>query len=188
MGLDRAEVLRVVAVILALVPDAEFRLVGTASCALRGIEIAANDVDLLFRERAAIDAWAAALVDVAEVTDEPAWLGDAGQYFARLDMGGVTVELSTVEISVDTDTAECVGSGPWVHFDQVPCGRFSVPTVALELRLVTEVARRRADRWEPIVAYLRSRRCDVALVERGLVAYAMSPDEIASIVGSLSAA
>ena len=186
MGLDRADVQWALNEILSVVPDTEFRLVGTASCVLRGIEIPANDVDVLFRERGAIDAWAASAVDVAEVTHDPTWLGDARQYFGRLSSGGVTVELSTVEIDADTDAAECVGSGPWVHFDRLPCGRFSVPTVSLELRLVTEVARRRADRSEPIVAYFRAHGCDVGLVERGLVACSMSPDEIRDLVGSLS--
>jgi hypothetical protein len=187
MGLDRADVRRALEAILAVVPDTEFRLVGTASCLLRGIELAANDVDVLFPERAAIGLWAASAVDVADVTHDPMWLGDAHQYFARLDAGGVTVELSTVEIDADTDTAECVGSGPWVHFDRVPCGAFSVSTVALELRLVTEVARRRTDRWEPIVAYLRSHPCDVDLVERGLVAHSTPAAEIAALLGSLIA-
>jgi hypothetical protein len=186
MGLEQGDVQRALQTILARVPDADFRLVGTASCVLRGIEIAANDVDVLFRERPAIDAWVASVADVAKVADEPTWLGDAGQYYARLDTRGVSVELSTVEIDTDTDTAECAGSGPWVHFDRVDCGDFSIPTVALELRLVTEVARGRADRVEPIRAYLRSNHCDLALIERGLVARSVPRDEIDALVGSLA--
>ena len=82
---------------------------------------------------------------------------DVGRGESQLDdaLDGVNVELSTVEIDVGDDTGECVGAGPWVHFDVVPCGAFSVPTVALELRFVTEVARQRTDRWEPIAAYFR---------------------------------
>ncbi len=113
------------------------------------------------------------------------WLGDANQYIARLSLDGVTVELSTVEIDAETDTGECVGSGPWVHFDLVSCGEFSVPTVALELRLVTEVARNRPDRWTPIVAYFHSHPCDRSLVERGLRAYSTPPGDIAALIGSL---
>jgi len=187
VGFDRADVLRAMEAILPLVPQTEFRLVGTASCLLRGIEMEANDVDVLFRERGAIDEWSASLSGEVEVTDSARWLAEGSQYFARLNAAGVTVELSTVEIEVDFDTGECVGSGPWVHFDLVPCGKFSVPTVALELRLVTEVARRRADRWKPIAAYFRSHPCDVGLVERGLFAYSTPHDEIAALVASLSA-
>ena len=186
VGLGRVNVRRAIDAILARAPVAEFRLVGTASCVLRGIVMPASDIDVLFRGREAVDAWAASLADVAEVSDAPIWLDDASQYFARLTVEGVTVELSTVEIDADTDTAECVGSGPWVHFDLVPCGVYTVPTVALELRLVTEVARRRTDRWEPIVALFRSHPCDVALVERGLLAHFTPPDEIAALIGSLS--
>jgi hypothetical protein len=171
---------------LAVVPDVEFRLVGTASCVLRGIAMPASDVDVLFRRRDAIDAWATALRDVAEEMELPIWLDGSRQYFARLAVDDVVVELSTVEIDADTDTGECVGSGPWLHFDRVPCGTHRVPNVALELRLVTEVARQRPDRWEPIVAYFRSHPCDVTLVERGLVACSTPRDEIADLIRSLS--
>ena len=177
---------RALETVLACVPDGEFRLVGTAACVLRGIEMSASDVDVLFRSRDAINAWTASLVDEHDVTDGPLWLDETSQYFARLDIRGVTVELSTVEVESETDAGECVGSGPWVHFDLVACGRFSVRTVALELRLVTEVTRRRADRWEPIVAYFRSHPCDLALVERGLIANSMPAEKIAAFVGSLA--
>jgi hypothetical protein len=188
MGLDRAEVTRTIEAMLAVVPAAEFRLVGTASCVLRGVEMQATDVDVLFRERAPIDGWVTSLGDVANVSEGPGWLEETSQYFARLDADGVIVELSTVEIEADTDTDECVGPGPWVHFDVVTCGKFSVPTVALELRLVTEVARQRNDRAEPIAAYFRSHPCDVALVKRGLEASFTPNDEIAALIASFSVA
>src|SRR5205809_763579 len=105
----------------------------------------ASDVDVLFRDREAVDARVAALSGAVTVQNAPVWLGDAQQYFARLSVEGVTVELSTVEIDADSDTAESVGSGPWVHFDVVPCGVYAVPAVALELRLVTEMTRQRPD-------------------------------------------
>jgi hypothetical protein len=185
VGLDRADVQCALETILTHVSDTEFRLVGTASCVLRGIEIAANDIDVLFRERTAIDTWTASMADVAELLDEPTWLDDSSQYFARLDVAGVTVELSTVEIDARTDTAECVGAGPWVHFDRVSCGEFSVPAVALELRLVTELTRHRLDHVGPIVAYLRDHPCDIALVERGLADLSTPPDDIAQLVNDL---
>lgn len=50
----------------------------------------------------------------------------------------------------------------------VPCGPHAVPTVATELRLVSELTRDRPDRAEPIVEYLRLQGCDVALVRRGM--------------------
>jgi len=178
---------RTLAAVLAAVPGAEFRLVGTASCVLRGIDMPASDIDVLLRARSSVDEWAAALADVGAVTDGPVWLADGDQYFARAAVDGVIVELSTVEVATETDAAECVGAGPWLHFDSVPCGELSVPAVALELRLVTEVARRRVDRWRPIVEHFQTRPCDLALVERGLRASSTPPSEIATIVASLDA-
>jgi hypothetical protein len=186
VGLDQADVRRTLSIVLAAVPAAEFRLVGTASCVLRGIAMPASDVDVLFRDRKSVDAWAVSLATVANVTDDPRWLGDVAQYFARVVVDEVTVELSTVELAAETDAAECVGVGPWAHFDSVPCGEFSVPAVALELRLVTEVLRQRVDRWQPIVDYLETRPCDIELVERGLRANSTPPDAIAAIVASLN--
>jgi hypothetical protein len=146
----------------------------------------ASDIDVLFRDREAIDAWVAALSGAVTVQDAPVWLGDTQQYFARLGVEGVTVELSTVEIDADTDTAECVGSGPWVHFDVVPCGPYGVPAVALELRLVTEITRQRPDRFEPLLRYFSAHPCDVTLVERGLIAQSTPPDDVARLMKHLS--
>ena len=180
--MEHAGVQRVFESLLARVPEAEFRLVGTASCVLRGIPMPASDVDVLFRARSGVDAWVAQL---NEFDDAPAWLADASQYFARATVEGITVELSTVEVDVGTDAAECVGVGPWVHFDLVPCGSHRVPAVALELRLVTEVSRQRPDRWEPIVEYFRTHACNIALVERGLVTGGVADDETARVLRRL---
>src|SRR4051794_17273440 len=117
MGLDRATVTHALQAMLAVVPDAEFRLVGTASCVLRGIDLQASDIDVLFREREPIDAWVTSLIGVADVTQAPTWLEHTSQYFASVDANGVTIELSTVELDIVSDTVECIGSGPWVHFD-----------------------------------------------------------------------
>ena len=133
MGLDRAEVERSLAEILARVPDVPMRLVGTASSLLRGIDLPAHDIDILFKNRGSVDQWFEALSGGVEVDTPPAWIGDARQYFGRVLVGGVTVELSTVEVGADTDTAECVGAGPWKYFDLVPCGDRTVPAVASDL-------------------------------------------------------
>ncbi len=75
----------------------------------------------------------------------------------------------TVEWPTDSDAMECFGRGPWVHFDLVSCGSHRVPNAATELRLITELTRRRPERYQPIVAYLRERGCDMELVRRGMV-------------------
>jgi hypothetical protein len=45
-----------------------------------------------------------------------------------------------------------------------------VPTVALELRLITELSRNRPDRYQPLIRFMRMQGCDLDLIRRGLVA------------------
>jgi hypothetical protein len=68
----------------------------------------------------------------------------------------------------DADTIETFGRGPWEHFSLIPCGGYRVPTVALELRLVTELYRERPDRYQPLLAFMQAHGCDLDLVQRGL--------------------
>jgi hypothetical protein len=175
------------ATILTRAPDAEVRLVGTASSVMRGIELPANDIDLLFHDRSGVDAWFGVLSKHLGVGDAPAWIADSKQYFARMHDGDVTIELSTVEFESDVDTMECFGEGPWRYFDLVPCGGRTVPAVATELRLITEVSRGRADRYRPIVDHLRGVGCDVALIRRGLAHAGVTPDATAEILAALLA-
>ena len=100
----------------------------------------------------------------------PAHRPQARQYYADYALGGVEVGISTVEAETDSDALECVGRGPWEHFDLVACGPHRVPTVATELRLISELLRNRPERYRPLVAHLRARGCDLALVRRGLTA------------------
>jgi hypothetical protein len=112
--------------ILMRVPEAEVRLVGTASSVLRGIDLPANDIDIVFNRRAGVDSWFGVLSADLDVDRAPAWIADSQQYFARMHDGDVTIELSTVEIETDADTMECFGEGPWRYFDFVPCGSRTV--------------------------------------------------------------
>lgn len=156
----------------------EYRMVGTSTMLLRGVNLPANDIDILFKERQGIDLFHRELLasSAIEHLHSPSWLEGAGQYFARYAIDGAVVELSTVEFKVDAgnDTLECVGRGPWEHFDLVPCGPFHIPVVAVELRLLTELSRDRAERYQPILAYLRTRPCDLELIKRGLAALNIS--------------
>lgn len=145
----------------------EYRLVGTAAALLHGVALPAGDVDILFRRREDVDAFGAALAPFPYLV-APALLPHGKQYFARLDVDGIEVELSTVEVSSDADTSECVGRGPWEHYALLPCGPYRVPTVALELRLLSELYRDRPDRYRPLIAHLREHGCDVDLLRRGL--------------------
>ena len=83
-------------------------------------------------------------------------------------MNGVEVGISTVEVARDTDTRETLGRGPWERFTYLPCGRHSVPTVALELRLITELVRDRPDRVHPLIRHMQRHGCDREFLRRGL--------------------
>jgi hypothetical protein len=92
----------------------------------------------------------------------PTWLADQRQYFGRYLVDGVVVELSTVEGQTDSDAIECVGRGPWEHFDLVACGPHQVPTIATELRLLSELVRQRRSRsltLSPRTVRASSRTC-----------------------------
>jgi hypothetical protein len=157
---------------LPAAPEAAYRFVGTGSSLLRSIRLPARDVDLLLWERRDVDAFGAALAVLPGVRClvPPAWLPEVRQYYANYDVRGVEVGFSTVEGETDSDGLECVGRGPWEHFDLLACGPHRVPVVATELRLVSELARDRADRYGPLMEHLRSHGCDVALLRRGMTA------------------
>jgi hypothetical protein len=158
--------------VLAAAPGAAYRFVGTGSSLLRSIRLPARDIDILLQERLDVDAFGGALAFLPGVRClvPPAWMPEARQYYANYDVGGVEVGLSTVEGETDSDGIECVGRGPWEHFDLLKCGPHRVPVVATELRLVSELTRDRADRYGPILEHLWAQGCDVALVQRGMKA------------------
>jgi hypothetical protein len=170
--------------VLPTASTVEYRLVGTAAMLLRSVHLPSNDIDLLFRERKGIDLFHQELMrsPTIEQHQSPAMLEGAGQYFARYSMGGVVVEMSTVEFEIDTenDTVECLGGGPWEHYDLVPCGSCLIPVVATELRLLTELRRNRMERVQPILAYLRTHPPNTAFIQRGLIAHNI-PQELRRI-------
>lgn len=149
------------------VADSDYRVVGTSAALLHGVHLPASDIDVLLRERAGIDAFAAALSQ-QECLSPPQYLDCSKQYFAKFRVQGIRVEFSTVEEDTKSATYECYGNGPWSHFSMVKCGCWNTPVVALELRLLTELARGRADRYIPIWQFLQARGYDAALLERGL--------------------
>ena len=140
MSLTRAEVARTLGRVLeAWQPAFPYRLVGTAAALLQGVELPARDIDILCRERAAVDQFAAALARYPAL-QEPVWLAGDHQYFCNYDVEGVEVGASTVEIDTGYDTTETLGTGPWRHFVEVLLGAHRVPAVRLELRLAARGA------------------------------------------------
>lgn len=164
----------------------QWRLVGTAAALVQGVGLPVGDIDLLFRERSGVDAFARALAGCPPV--EPlAYLDDARQYFGSWDVGGAEVELSTVEWETDSDAAECIGRGPWEHFVVIACGPHQVPAVALEMRLAVELSRSRAECSEPLLAHLRAHGFDRALLARSFAAYRLPEALQAEVLGRLGA-
>jgi hypothetical protein len=171
--------------VLPLYPDVQYRLVGTGAALLHGVDLPAGDVDILVRERSDVDAFNAALAPFVRL-EPPAWLPHSRQYYANYAVNGVEVGISTVEIETDSDLIETYGPGPWErHYVLLPCGPYSVPTVALELRLITDLHRDRPQRYRPLIQYLRAQGCDLDLVRRGLAAPRLPQAVQESVLGQL---
>ena len=147
----------------------DYRLVGTGAALLHGVSLPAADIDILVRDRHSVDAFGLALLPF-KCLEAPAWIVETQQYYGNYEVNGVEVGISTVEITSAVDTIETFGRGPWEHFTLLPCGIYAVPTVALELRLITELFRNRPDRYEPIIQFMRVNGCDLDLVQRGIAA------------------
>ena len=163
----------------------EYRLVGTSAALLHGVDMPAGDVDILLRQRQGIDAFSAALSSF-ECLKPPQLLEEDRQYIAIFAVDGIKVELSTVEWEADTDTIECFGAGPWRHCVDLPCGAYRIPTVSLELRLLTEWSRERPERFGPIAAFLRGTDFDTDLLRRGLVGQGLAADLVEARLETLS--
>jgi hypothetical protein len=162
-----------------------YRLVGTGAAMLHGVELPVGDLDITLKKRPDVDAFGTALSPF-ECLEAPAWLPDARQYYGNYAVNGVEVGLSTVEIETDADTFETYGPGLWQkHYSLLPCGPYQVPTVDLELRLITEVWRDRPDRYTPLIAYLREHGCDLHLVRRGLNRGRLPQEKVESVLRQL---
>jgi hypothetical protein len=152
---------------------------------LHGVDLPVGDLDITLKERSDVDAFGAAL-SCFDCLEPAAWLPEMRQYYANYLVNGVEVGLSTVEIETDSDTIETYGPGLWEqHYSLLPCGPYQVPTVDLELRLISELHRDRPDRYKPLIAYLREHGCDLDLVRRGLSSGWLSQDRVESVLRQL---
>jgi hypothetical protein len=189
LTLDRALLVETLTLVLDHVLPAcagiDYRLVGTGAALLHGVELPVGDLDITLVERPDVDAFGAALSPF-ECLEAPAWLPHARQYYANYEVNGVEVGLSTVEVATDADTFETYGPGLWEkHYSLLPCGPYQVPTVNLELRLITEIWRDRPDRYTPLIAYLREHGCDLDLVRRGLSRGRLPQERIENVLRQL---
>jgi hypothetical protein len=160
--------------------------VGTGAAVQHGVDLPVGDIDLTFLERADVDAFGAALAPF-ECLEAPAWLPQARQYYANYLVKGVEVGLSTVEVDTEADYIETYGPGLWeAHYRALPCGPYQVPTVDLELRLITELHRDRPDRYTPLIHYLRQHGCDLDLVRRGLEGGQLAQETVERVLRQLA--
>ncbi|GAA2376269.1 hypothetical protein GCM10010404_35130 [Nonomuraea africana] len=153
--------------------DPMYRVGGTSAALLQGVHLPVGDVDLLVARREDVDTVAAALSSFPCLY-APSWLPESSQYFARYEVNGVHLEISTVEQETDSDGMECVGRGPWQHFVLITCGSYRVPVVRLELRLATELLRDRSDRYEPLLDHMAAQGFDADLLDRAMTARGLS--------------
>ncbi|MEV0202693.1 hypothetical protein [Nonomuraea sp. NPDC050691] len=147
--------------------DTAYRVCGTSAALLQGVTLPAGDIDILLASREDVDTFAAAL-SAFPCLYTASWLSETSQYFTKFEVNGVRVEFSTVERQVESDGWECVGSGPWQHYVLITCGSHHVPVVRLELRLVTELLRDRADRYDPLLDHLGTHGFDADLLQRAM--------------------
>ncbi|MGH2376161.1 MAG: hypothetical protein ACRDIC_22185 [bacterium] len=143
--------------------------VGTAAAVALGVPLRAGDVDILVPKRESVDLFARALSEFPCVRP-PTWLPEARQYYTAFNIHGVQVEASTVERKTDSHYRETLGDGPYKHCRRVKFGRHAVPTIKLELRLATELARRRWGRYLPLIRWMQTHSCDTKLLRHAMQA------------------
>ena len=146
------------------------RLVGTASSALRGIELPVGDVDVLAKDRETVDE----LVTVSG--SPPATLIETPfgyQYLADHRLGGVPVQFSTVESNAAgrKRLAECVGEAPWRYFSLGTSGWSGGTGRRLGTSAASDLMRGRDDRWRPIAAHLLASGFDLELLSQAVLGF-----------------
>lgn len=149
-----------------LSPD-DYRLVGTTASILHGAKTPSKGVDILMRSRENVDAFHLAMSQF-KVDLPPTFDPEDTIYWASYFVDGVHVATCVNEYPAESDAIESAGVGAWMHFTQIPWGHHSVPTVKLELRLITELFRNRPDRYEPLIEYMRIQKVDIDLLRRGM--------------------
>jgi hypothetical protein len=168
---DRAELLKTLSLVLDLLDPGttgfEYRLVGTGAALAQGVHLPTGDIDILVARREEVDRFAAALAGFP-CLEPPEWLPQARQYFTHFEIDGIDVGASTVEVPTNAKAIECIGSGPWQHYVSITTAQHTVPAVALELRLVSELIRNRPDRYTPLIEHMRSNGADIELVQQSM--------------------
>lgn len=84
----------------------------------------------------------------------------------------------------------CLFAPAWMPEDRqyyalVSCGPYTIPAVALELRLVSELLRDRPDRSTPLIQHMGVNGCDTELVRRGMEARSLPQALQEHVLGQL---
>lgn len=153
--------------IKAAVPGLRHRVVGTAAACLQGVDVPVGDIDVLVDRRDDVDTVAAAQADSPCIA-APQWLTASQQYFACYSLDEVRFEVSIVEVSCHEDGWECQGPCPWRHYVTVDCEGHRIQCVRPELRLTSEFLRNHPDRYQPLLAYLRTHGAELDLLQHSL--------------------
>ncbi len=149
-----------------LSPD-DYRLVGTAASVLHGAETPARGIDILVRKRESVEDFHLAMAPF-KLDLPPTYDPEERIYWASYFVDGIHVDAACNEYQWESDAVESGGAGPWTHFTSLSWQQRSVPTVNLELRLITEIVRNRPDRYEPLINHMRGKKVDKELIRRGM--------------------
>jgi hypothetical protein len=183
---DRPELLKILTRLLDLLkPDFDYRLVGTGAALAQGVNLPTGDIDILVARREDVDRFATALRG-HPCLDPPQWLPPARQYFTHHTIDGIKVGASTVEVPTQSEAIECIGRAPWQHYVNVEAGNHTVPAVALELRLVSELIRDRPDRYTPLIDHMRTHGADLKLVQQSMKDRNLDPTRQREILKKLA--
>jgi hypothetical protein len=145
----------------------DYRLCGTIAALLQGVFLPTRDINFLVRTRAHVEIFSEALEDYP-CPAPPTLQADGVRYSATHIIRGIDISIGWLSSETESDGIETFGRGPWEHYVSITCGQHTVPAVALELRLVTELFRERPDRYKPLLKHLKKHGCDVPILRRGM--------------------
>ena len=160
----------------------DYRIVGTSSSLLQGVNLPCNDIDILVKDRKAVDKFSANMCTY-QINKNPYFINynNGGQYICEIGVNGVIVEMSTCEWETPSEYVETYGVGPWKYFTKVNFDSYEIFGVKNELRLLTELARNRQDRIGPLVQFLINNGANFDLLKSGMVALNIPNEKILEI-------
>ena len=170
----------------------EWILVGSVGSVLQGCEMTPGDVDIYTKNKEGIVQFAEllkeySLLDKCEFPHGESWLSSLEEpaYTQTFSSGfswtkgswiidGFKVEVvhisnsAGIPDSMDGDGIWEGGQFIWNHFRNVTIGRYTIPTVPLEIQLESNLRRQRSDRTQAIITALQKYGYDQELIEKAL--------------------